>query len=76
MMLSCLNRFVVRMFRSRRDSLTLAVKFMSPLAVSQRTIDVWVGLGESWNVALSVPVQDDESLSLQVLCASRLALLT
>ena len=28
----------------------------------------------SWGVALPVPVQDDESLSLQVLAASSLAL--
>ena len=40
--------FVVRMLRSRRDSLTLAVIFMFPLAVNQRSIDVWVGPGESW----------------------------
>ena len=31
-----------------RDSLTLAVIFMSLPAVSQRSIDVWFGLGESW----------------------------
>ena len=34
--------------RSWRESLTLAVIFMSLLAVSQRSIDVWVGPGESW----------------------------
>ena len=45
---SCLYLFVVRMLRSRRDSLTLAVIFMSLLAVSQRSIDVWVGPGDSW----------------------------
>ena len=39
---------VVRMLRSRRDSLTLAVIFMSLLAVSQRATDIWVGPGESW----------------------------
>ena len=37
--------FVVRMLRTGRDSLALAVTFMSPLAVSQRSIDVWVGPG-------------------------------
>ena len=31
-----------------RDSLTLAVIFMSLLAVSQSSIDIWVGPGESW----------------------------
>ena len=39
---------VVSMLRSWRDSLTLAVIFVSLLAVSQRSIDVWVGPGESW----------------------------
>ena len=39
---------VVGMLRSRRDSLTLAVIFMSLLAVSHSSIDVWVGPGESW----------------------------
>ena len=48
MLLSSLYLFVVRMLRLRRDSLTLAVIFMSLLAVSQRSIDVWVGPGESW----------------------------
>ena len=48
MLLYCLYLFVVRMLMSWRDSLTLAVKFMSLLAVSQRSIDVWVGPGESW----------------------------
>ena len=48
MLLSCLYLFVVRMLRSQRDSLTLAVMVMSLLAVSQRSIDVWVGPGESW----------------------------
>ena len=47
MLLSCLYLFVVRMLRSRRDSLTLAVIFMSLLAVSQRSIDVWVRPVES-----------------------------
>ena len=47
-LLSCLYLFVVRMLRSRRDSLTLAVIFMSLLAVSQRSTDVSVGPGESW----------------------------
>ena len=28
--------------------ITLAVIFMSLLAVSQRSMDVWVGPGESW----------------------------
>ena len=46
--LSCLYLFVVRMLRSWRDSLTLAVIFMSLPAVSQRSVDVWVGPGESW----------------------------
>ena len=48
MLLSCLFLFVVRMFRSWRDSLTLSVIFVSLLAVSQRSIDVWVRPGESW----------------------------
>ena len=48
MLLSCLYLFRVRMLRSWRDSLTLAVIFMSLLAVSQRSIDVWVRPGESW----------------------------
>ena len=30
------------------DSLTLAVIFMSPLAVSQRSIYIWIRPGESW----------------------------
>ena len=45
---SCLYLFVVRMLRSQRDSLTLAVIFMSLLAVSQRSLDVWVRPGGSW----------------------------
>ena len=48
MLLSHLHMFVVRMLRSRRDSLTLAVIFMSLLAVSQRSMDVWGGPEESW----------------------------
>ena len=48
MLLSCLYLFVVRMLRSQRDSLTLAVIFMSLLAVSQRSTDVWARPGESW----------------------------
>ena len=48
MLLSCLCLFVVRMLRSWRDSLTLAVIFMSLLALSQRSTDIWVGPGESW----------------------------
>ena len=48
MLLSCLYMFVVKMLRSWRDSLMLAVIFMSPLAVSKRSIDVWVGPRESW----------------------------
>ena len=48
MLLSCLYLFVVRMLRLWRDSLTLAVIFMSLLAVNQRSIDIWVGPGESW----------------------------
>ena len=47
MLLSCLYLFVARMLRSRRDSLTLALIFMSLLAVSKRSTDVWVGPGES-----------------------------
>ena len=39
---------VVRMLRSCRDSLTSAVIFMSLHVVSQRSIDVWAGPGESW----------------------------
>ena len=39
---------LVRMLMSQRDSLTLAVIFMSLLAVSQSAIFVWVGPGESW----------------------------
>ena len=48
MLLSCLCLLVVSMLRSWRDSLTLAVIFMSLLAVSQRSTDIWVWLGESW----------------------------
>ena len=48
MLISCLYLFVVRMLRSQRDSLALAVISMSLLAVNQRSIDVWVGPGESW----------------------------
>ena len=44
-LLSCLYQFVVRMLRSRRDSLTLSVIFRSLLAVSQRSIDAWFGPG-------------------------------
>ena len=44
---SCLYLFVARMLRSRRVSLTLAVIFMSLIAVSQKSIDVWVGFVES-----------------------------
>ena len=47
MLLSCLYLFVVRMLRSRRESLTLAVTFMSLHVVSQRSIDVWIGPVES-----------------------------
>ena len=47
MLLSCLYLFVARMLRSWRDSLTLAVIFMSLLALSQRSTDVWVGPVES-----------------------------
>jgi len=53
--------------------------------VSQRSIDIWVRLGESWihwshgfigswGVVLPVPVQEEESLRLEVLGASSLAL--
>ena len=48
MLLSCLYLFVVKMLRSQRDSLSLAVILMSLLAVSQISKDVWVGPGESW----------------------------
>ena len=48
MLLSCLYLFVVRMLGSRTDSCALAVIFTSVLAVSKRSIDVWVGPGESW----------------------------
>ena len=48
MLQSCLYLFVVRMLRSRRDSLTLAVIFMSLPAVSQRSIDTWDRPEESW----------------------------
>ena len=44
----CLFLFVVRMLRSQKDSLSLAVIFVSLLAVSQRSIDVWVRPGKSW----------------------------
>ena len=79
MLPSCLYLFVSRMLRSRRDSLTLAVIFMSLLVVSQRSIGVGLGLGShgftgSWGVALPIPMQEDESPSLQVLGASSLAL--
>ena len=80
MLLSCLYAFVVRMLRSRRDSLPLALIFISLLGVSQRSRDVWVELGGShgftgpWGMVLSVLVQEDESPILQVLCASSLAL--
>ena len=79
MLLSCLYLFGVRMLRSQRDSLTSAVIFMSLLAVSQRSTDIWVRPGESWihwitGCGASVPVREDEILSLQVLGASSLAL--
>ena len=32
----------------RRDSLSLTVIFMSLLLMSQRSVDIWVGPGESW----------------------------
>ena len=48
MLLSCLYLFVVRMLRSRRDSLILAVIFMSLHVVSQRLIDIRVEPGSSW----------------------------
>ena len=40
MLLSCLFLFLARMLRSRRDSLSLAVIFMSLLAVRQWSIDI------------------------------------
>ena len=48
MLLSCLYLFVARMLRSQRDSLTLALIFMFPPVVSQRSTDVCLRLGESW----------------------------
>ena len=48
MLLSCLYQFVMKMLRLWSDSLTLAMIFMSLLAVSQRSTDVWVRHGESW----------------------------
>ena len=71
MLLSCLNPFVVSMLRSQRDLLSLAVIFTSLLAVSERSIDIWVGPGESWihwimGCGASGPCQEDES-GLQVL---------
>ena len=39
---------MVKMLRSWRDSLILAAIFMSLLAVSQRSINIWVRPGESW----------------------------
>ena len=64
------------MLRSWSDSLILAVIFMSLLAVSQRSTDVWVGPGDPWIHcgAATVLVQEDESPSLQLLGASSLAL--
>ena len=58
----------------RRDSLTLALIFMSLLAVSQRSINILGSHGfiGSWGVV--VPVQEAERPSLQVLGASSLAL--
>ena len=53
MLLSCLYLFVLRMLRSQRDSLTLAVIFMPLLFVSQRSLDIWAGPEESrihWNM--------------------------
>ena len=48
-LLSNVYQFVVRMLRFWRDLLPLAVIFMFLLTVSQRSIDIWVGPGESWN---------------------------
>ena len=48
MLLSCLFLFVVRMLRSHRDLLALAVIFMFLYVVSQRSTDVWVRPEESW----------------------------
>ena len=48
MLLSCVYLFVVRMLKSHRDSLALVVIFLSLLAVSSRSVDVWVGPGEAW----------------------------
>ena len=67
------------MLRSWRDSLTLAVIFMSLLAVSQRSIDVCVGPGESWihwimGCGVAGTYAEDKSPSLQDLGASSLAL--
>ena len=78
MLLSCLYLFVVSMLRSRRDSLTLAVIFMSAGCEPQVKCSE-LGLGchgfiGSWGVVLSVSVQEDESPSLQFLGASSLVL--
>ena len=67
------------MLRSWRDSLTLAVIFMSLLAESQRSINIWAGPGESWihwimGCGAAGTCAEDESPSLQVLGASSLAL--
>ena len=79
MPLSCLCLFVMRMLRSWRDSLTLAVIFMSLLAMSQRSTGVCVGPGESWihwimGCGGAGTLREDESPSLQVLDASSLAI--
>ena len=47
MLLSCLYLIVATILRSQIDLLTFALMFMSLLAVSQRSIDVWVGPGKS-----------------------------
>ena len=68
MLLSCLYLVRVKMLRSQRHSLTLAV-IMSWHIVCQRSRDVRVKPGESWihwimGVMLSVPMQEGGSLSL------------
>jgi len=44
----CVYLLVVRMLRSQRNSLPLAVIFMSPYVVSQSSMGIWVWPRESW----------------------------
>ena len=64
MLLFCLCLFVVRMLRSWRDSLTLAVIFMSPLAESE----VNRRLGRVWGVMDSL---DNGVWRCRYLCGRR-----